>query len=760
MTTGLGIWVRGKTLVLYLRIDQPDEHLSRISSLPYFIEPSLLETFTPGNSVHQLVHFAVTMTSNMKSRAERIESVRASLGPQSRLSNKPQPAENLFVGIALHAASRKSKGLELSELEAKLVGSFSLFADDEEISDYGRIFDEAKSQKGTLSTIFPTAVTILSEEQSYTKEDFKRDIKSLIPEITAQSNHQIVDLTKLDGDCVDTEEYISAVSQAGGGVTIFTAGTASPAYPASEESSNVKIETSHYDDNIIHTKEPMHTKLVFDRFKCHRRSGELGHDEIYWGYASGADDNTGKHVMTREYGSISTGSQPRFDANTILFEGNVLETLTGHIECWEADDSSGGWYNSFRDFLRNASEYCIDAAVDAAEEGGFGDEEGATEWAAAVLALAAIVGALLSQLLGLIRNDDDLVFKRDFGFSRNALIWFWSRPNQELSMMFDGGGGGKHELWIRRIFDDSKSTMGKLVCRKPDGQISSVADTKSPTGLTVVEFNGILYALFSNFAGTLCVASTSTGATWNSPVTLRQLSRYRPAAVVYRGQIHVACTTETGRPYLIRSDDPLNAASWEQVAFMGSEGTATSDTPMLVVLGDSMFALHQGNDYYRKAYWVMTSDPTSWDWQPVPVSLDSLGPITTVVGAPGLCWSGRMASVLIAFNLTTPLTGGQRNMLEIWAYEIIKKEWTHLYSFSEYSASSGLCLYDSGLSGSYVGLCYASTDVERKVNTLWFKTHDPSDHYEEKLEDTSSMAGPVIFNYNGGLYYAWSDLLS
>lgn len=87
--------------------------------------------------------------------------------------------QNLLFGVSLHAAARHAKGLPLSPLEQKLVGTIQKFVADDEIAQYGNAYTEMKKAGRFASNILPEAVSHIDEEASYTKEDFLRDAKAL-----------------------------------------------------------------------------------------------------------------------------------------------------------------------------------------------------------------------------------------------------------------------------------------------------------------------------------------------------------------------------------------------------------------------------------------------------------------------------------------------------------------------------------------------------------------------------------------------------
>ncbi|WP_330293435.1 hypothetical protein [Streptomyces sp. NBC_00576] len=70
-----------------------------------------------------------------------------------------------------------------------------------------------------------------------------------------------------------------------------------------------------------------------------------------------------------------------------------------------------------------------------------------TRKAAAWAALLAAGAGLLSALLSLFRNPDDLVHERSLGFTRDYLIWL--QNVEENFWTFNGGDGGWHTLTLK-----------------------------------------------------------------------------------------------------------------------------------------------------------------------------------------------------------------------------------------------------------------------------------------------------------------------
>lgn len=376
------------------------------------------------------------MTNRLATPEERLEKLRATLSgarAETRSGRRiclNRPA-NLLYGVALHAAARLDKGLPLTDLEERMIGLVSeLVPEKDEIAALGRVYREATA-RGAID-VLPEQITSRPLEVGYSFADLKADMPAIVEALRAQPNVNIVDLSKRDpAQPIDSDEFIAALAEYGGGVTVLTSSggndtQAGPLGPQPGQGGTVNV------------------KMLLNKFQCNRESGESGRDEIYWGLSAGADTTGKRSSTTREYGSISTGSWATFDNATQLFNGNVRKHLTIEIECWEADASPGSWYTGLRSGLADIAEYAIDKAVAMTEAG---DNE--TAKGAAVVALFAIGLGILNWLLGFFTNDDDLVCRRTLGYDLAALRSFSAKPGGIDWWDFDGGGGGRHRLYIQ-----------------------------------------------------------------------------------------------------------------------------------------------------------------------------------------------------------------------------------------------------------------------------------------------------------------------
>ncbi|KAL2864413.1 uncharacterized protein BJX67DRAFT_361569 [Aspergillus lucknowensis] len=106
--------------------------------------------------------------------------------------------ERLLMGLTLHAARRQAQGKTLSDFEGRLCMTFrTVIEDADEAAQYGAMFAEAReTMRGgrNAQAAFPQQVLGLSDDDSYTLEDLRRDVKAVVHEAAALPNYQIVDL--------------------------------------------------------------------------------------------------------------------------------------------------------------------------------------------------------------------------------------------------------------------------------------------------------------------------------------------------------------------------------------------------------------------------------------------------------------------------------------------------------------------------------------------------------------------------------------
>lgn len=373
---------------------------------------------------------ATPTARGVRTEQQRMDRTRAILsgarsdsrGARRVLTNRPG---NVMLGTLLHAGARLEAGLPLTDLEQRLVDLASKYVPVPELRAFGRAYAEARAA-GPVPAL-PEAVTRRPVETGYSLAELTDDLPVIGQQVLAQPNTRVVDLGALAPDePIDDEAFTSALATHARGITILTG----PPVP----------DTG--------TLGALTVRLRMHRFHCVKESGEVGRDEVYWAVAAGSDTTARKSFKTREYGAVSTGDSEDFDyvyqEQTYLFSGTADQHVTTDIQCWEADDSSGGFYNDLRSALSDFADYAARASSQLTTAG---DNE--TARAAAWAAFMSLGAGLLNAILGWLTNDDDLVCERSIGFTRSGLLALAARPNNEDYWHFNGGGGGHHKLYLR-----------------------------------------------------------------------------------------------------------------------------------------------------------------------------------------------------------------------------------------------------------------------------------------------------------------------
>ncbi|KAM0353179.1 hypothetical protein ACHAP4_008417 [Fusarium culmorum] len=140
-------------------------------------------------------------------------------------------------------------------------------ASEEEIVALGQICSEAKAAARSRSFAAfnaPSAIMSMPDDEPLTREQFNDQIRELGEETVLQPHIRAVssDQVQADGSVIPTEAFATASSALGRGVTMFVD-------PPSEEAD---VNDTGY----------VRVWLKPEIFKCHRKSGELTNDEVYF----------------------------------------------------------------------------------------------------------------------------------------------------------------------------------------------------------------------------------------------------------------------------------------------------------------------------------------------------------------------------------------------------------------------------------------------------------------------------------------------
>lgn len=377
-------------------------------------------------------------STTSQARIDRFQQwLQAKAAPQKTANLKP--GSNLLLASSLHGLARRSKGYRLTDIESIGVNVIeSLTESEEEMNALGQICSEAKvaARSRSFAAInAPSKVMDLPDESPFTREQFNEQAKELGRETVLQTHIRSVRLDQVmpDGTIPETEEFSTASTTLGRGLTMFVD-------PGSNACSDPEVASS----NLSVILEP-------SIFKCYRRSGELGKDEVYFTWGFGDDGNSRNAHRTGEFGSVKTGTILDFPKRPALQNGVIRKCIAGTVICWEADHSSSDWYNKLRTAMNELANLANQLSHDVGDEvlnGLIGQLPGFSEYADMVFwieNIATLIGALLDWL----RNKDDKVKENNYGFSKEFLRPFKDRGEAYLNFKFDGGGQGEHSMFVR-----------------------------------------------------------------------------------------------------------------------------------------------------------------------------------------------------------------------------------------------------------------------------------------------------------------------
>ncbi|MGA4960345.1 hypothetical protein [Streptomyces lavendulocolor] len=569
--------------------------------------------------------------SEIRTAAERLEKVRETLegfqgaraGSRAARRLALSRGQNLLLGAALHAAARLDKGLEPTELEERLLRMLRAGADDDaEVASWGRLFSEQRSARGGVG-VFPAAINQLDVNTGYGMQELRADLAEVTAEIVAQPNVAIVDVTQTTPDEEkDTPEFLQALAEYGSGITVLTT--------PEERQGRTPVPAL-----------PLRVHLAPYNFYCERRSNEAGHDEIYWAL-SGGTDSMGKHSgKTPEFGSTLTGHTRWFTPphDFVFVDGLVHGYVALNIECWEADDSSGGFYNKMREVLATMAERLAEGAQSQTYDPPSGGGDNGESWAA----LLAVVLGLINALLGWLTNDDDLVAERTLGFSRDALKHYFTPAGREAEWMFDGGSGGKHRLRLRGTVSEinlgayhrskgtadtwsappstpSANNLIAVAATYNGGFIpfyvtataelwhgsSRVPGVRTALAPGVAMRGGKLYCMYVGLDNHLYWCALSNG-TWSTPVGIGGWATWHsPALYSNMSRLYCALTGLDGKIWISSFNE--SNASWNAAFPIDHH---TSNAPALISHKNALHCAY----HTKEGFLYLTSSENGTDWQ-------------------------------------------------------------------------------------------------------------------------------------------------
>jgi hypothetical protein len=345
-------------------------------------------------------------------------------------SNRPR---NALLAVLLHACSRLEQGETLGDIEAKMVSIVGRNYNLEQLKELGRIYQTMTAEQ--RAAFFPENLATLPLTQSYSKADFKAELKNIATKMRSDGSVKTVDINQLSADSTNSEDStLRSGSSSNVMATDYTAPSA-----RSQQSTGTK-----------------YAEIKLTRFQCLHESTEWSNsDEPFFGIAGSSDLGVTINYRPPVFRDVDKGEYHNFPAPAMAFQGCFEKEVCLNIEIHEKDQGTG-W-----DSLRFALQEIGAALLDGAEELA-GEED--CELAMMVLEISGIVCYLLAGMFGSF--DDDFICERTLRFNRDALL---ALNEQEISERFDGGKAGAYEVYftvhVTGDFSDAKlpiNTVGQL----------------------------------------------------------------------------------------------------------------------------------------------------------------------------------------------------------------------------------------------------------------------------------------------------------
>ncbi|GGU48768.1 hypothetical protein [Streptomyces violascens] len=487
--------------------------------------------------------------------------------------------------MLLRGAARLDAGLELTDLERRLVDCVAPVLEPDEILDFGRVFAQ-ESEAGHTRQVLPEVLTARGITEGYSEADLSKDLAALGDEVRAEANLNVVDVDgarQPDGSW-DSAEFVEAMADYGFAVTLMVSSRQEPALASQLPRVNARLD--------------------FARFYCVRDTPESTKDEIYWAYGAANDAGTKRKNVTREYGSGVKGKWWTFDSGTTLFDGQVGTSLPVHIECWEADDSPNSWYNKLREALDTVNEKLAEIALHFRDNPAWHWDGSAGDIQTHLYFLTAFVAALIEWF----RNDDDLVQARTIVFSRPALANLAARPEGTDFWNFNSSEG-HFQLYIKLSTPNEQRLRHTASSNGTSWNESTMmAAANSLTGPALAEYSGKLYCVHRGSTSNENLYWTRfDGTSWNTDIGLGgHMSAHSPALAVYGNKLYCVHRGSGGNQELWVTS--FDGTRWSSDTRLG--GHMSAHGPALAVYGNKLYCVHRGAA--DTDLWVTFFDGTRW----------------------------------------------------------------------------------------------------------------------------------------------------
>lgn len=464
-------------------------------------------------------------------RLERLQGLLSGSRSDSRVARNLArvPKANVMFGVLLHAADRLRQGEELTDLEEVLLGTLRETLGEEEVREWGRVYRESVSARGSLTGV-PEVITNRLVSEGYGFADLAEDLPAVTAEWMAQSNWSAVAPEALaTGEDFDSPEFIEGMSEWGWGVTV-------PAHLAEREAGDQSQQPPEQEVAAYGFK------LEYENFHVHRTVGDgpLGpKDEIRW--LSGGQSDLGTKAfpfVSREFGGeeAKKGATTAFDLDMKLaFNGGVKLGLILNVACWEWDTGGDG--------LKEAMNRVMSHPI-------FGHL-----WTAIGAAAPTVIG-LMMDLTSLAVTITNAVAKNDLSASRSLYL-----DQKALAALSHTGtanwhfsGDGHHVLKVKFTGNKIPFPVYDLQSVIRTGTTWSAPSTLPFQGLSgptlAVHDNKLFLFYIRSSDRAVMWASMDTSGNWSTPArVLSDSSWHAPAATSAHGRLYYAVTGMDNKVY-------------------------------------------------------------------------------------------------------------------------------------------------------------------------------------------------------------------
>ncbi|RSS52904.1 hypothetical protein EF912_18855 [Streptomyces sp. WAC07061] len=624
---------------------------------------------------------------------------------------------NVLFGVALHAAEARGQRA-LTDLEQSLMEMLTAVLTDAEITAAAAEYRSAVVDlKGDVA-VLPTAVTSRPASQPFTLDDWWAHQPKVRSENASRANCATVDLaTVATGSALDSPAFESAMGEVGFGATAVCG-------PPPEEADAGDEDRSY------------RAAFQLESFLCRRAVGDQwgGRDEIYWSVASRSDKNSGTVYTSPEFGRMEAGKTASFPADATIFNAAASNAMVVNVMVWEVDGSPGAWYEALKKGMRAWLDKPLWMDILSAAMM-FVPLPGNT----LPVDIAIQLTQLFVDLIGMIRNDNDLSCERLLVFDRNALLSLYHRKNES----WEFNGDGWHSLRVKYVGERPLFPVGTVeyvTLNAATGAVSTPVSLgwKSAAPPALFSLGGKLHCLYIRPRDHAVMWAVKSNGVWTRPVQIRSFaSQYRPAlALNALGQIQAAIVAMDGRIVLSTYNPHDN--TWSTTTPV--PGRTTDRAPTLTrrphFITRSLALVHRQSG----GRLVMSTRPDGGEWAPTADAspIENWSTVhapsnTTFQGDHWIAWADNGGALRLAYKVNS------------------------LYgSFKLVDGPHSALLPDGPALAAHDGALWLAVRSQNGTHHLYPRIQDNWDTPKFRTLDTGAMAGePTLVSHAKQLHLAY-----